>query len=225
MTTETLTLTPFDLMMTKESTKHLSDEALLLRIAEGDEVAYETFCQRYLNWAFRFDYSFLQNQAEAEDAVQEKFLRIWQRASGYHPIAGSKVTNYLMKIDKNICLDMVRKSYRKKEVLVSDTRSEHPAGEVDLLDFLEYRHNSEQPHNRDPEARAESEELLSKILAFTEETFNRRQYLVFWGFVSGLTYQEIAVTYNLALGSVRGYIARGFAAIRHEFKDLRSCHE
>jgi RNA polymerase sigma-70 factor, ECF subfamily len=211
--------------MSRRSLDTLTDEELLERIAEREETAFNIFCNRYLKWAFRFDMRFLQNRQDAEDAVQEKFLRIWQKAGDYRPLAGSRVTNYLLKIDKRICLDMVRRSHRKREISVGVDTGSSVDDDASLLDYLAYCHRIETGDAVPVEARHESEELAEQIFEYTRTQFKQAQFLVFWGFVTGMSYREIAGTYGLSTGSVRGYVARSFASIRAVFSEARAGDE
>ena len=222
MTTAIFTRIGYASHMNQPDLKSLSDEALLARIADRDASAFEEFCGRFLRWAWKFDIQFFQNTHEADDAVQEKFLKLWQKAEIYQPMPGSKVKNFLLKIDKNICIDMLRKTSRKSEVSVSDIAGATSDDVTDLLDYLGYKNESGESGGESPEFQLENTELMDRIYSYTRTTFNKRQFLVFWGFVTGMSYQEIADTYGLQKGSVRGYVARGFAAVRREFSEERS---
>lgn len=225
MTTAIIKQMRYNLSMSKRSLDKLSDEALLTRIADRDEAAFEAFCQRFLKWAYRFDLRILQDHHDAEDAVQEKFLRIWRKSDTYEPEPGSKVTNYLLKIDKNICLDMLRRSYRHREVSVSEGPGTAYFADSDVLDYLEYCHFLSEPDVRGPEDTIASAELMEQIYDFTHKQFSQRQFLIFWGFIAGMSYKELAATYGTLPGSVRGYVARSFASIRRSFGSVRSDHE
>jgi RNA polymerase sigma factor (sigma-70 family) len=215
----------YDTLMNRPTLDTLSDEALLVRIADHDEVAFEVFCRRFLKWAFRFDMNVLQNCHEAEDAVQEKFLRIWSKAGKYKPLPESRVTNYLLKIDKNICLDMLRRRYRQLEIFGADNREMDDRSQEDVLDYLAYCHVVAESDVPDSEGMMASSELASRIYEYTRSHFKNRQFLVFWGFISGLSYKELAETYAMEQGSVRGYVARSFASIRNAFAVERGNHD
>jgi len=203
-------------MMPKEPLKKLTDDALMARIARRDESAFTELTRRFLKWAYRFDFRFLGNRAAAEDAVQEKFLRIWQRSDQYQPQPGSRLSNYLLKIDKNICLDMLRKADRRREIPVPGNGADF-SGEVELLEYLEYCHRRDDLPPGSGEVQHQSVELAERVYRYTQDEFSPRQFLVFWGFISGMSYREIAAAYDLGEGSVRGLIARGFSRIRAEF--------
>jgi len=225
MTTAILTRIRYAFPMNARDTHTMTDEKLMARIAERDEAAFAEFCRRYLRWAYRFDMRFLQNQQDAEDAVQEKFMRIWRKADEFRPLAGSRVTNYLLKIDKNICLDMIRRSYRKRETGMSCDAAVEITDETSLLEYLAYCQRVRDGNTGEADRRHEAVELAEQIFEFTQRQFKQIQFLIFWGFVTGMSYREIAATYDVSIGSVRGYVARSFSSIRSEFSKARTGHE
>ncbi|MBN1298034.1 sigma-70 family RNA polymerase sigma factor [bacterium] len=212
-------------IMVRRSLDDLSDSALMARIADRDESAFQTFCHRFIQWAFRFDMRFLNNRQDAEDAVQEKFMKVWDKANTYRPMDGASVTSYLLQIDRNICLDMLRRSYRKHEVTLHRVSETDQRDEQAVLDYLEFCFRRVNADGVEPETQVVSRELVERIIDYTQRQFNARQFLVFWGFVTGMSYGEIAETYGLSPGSVRGYVARGFAAIRKAFLAERTGHD
>jgi RNA polymerase sigma factor (sigma-70 family) len=217
----TLARAILDMKISKKNERFegISDEELLSRIAMHDEPAFNELCRRFVRWAYRFDMSILQDGQAAEDAVQEKFLRIWRKAGAFVPQTGSKASNYLLKIDKNICLDMLSLSSQRHEKLLSIPQGAEDESLEELLDYLEFRHCHSQDANSGPYEQFESSERLDSILQFTRDHFSSRQYLSFWGFVSGMTYKEIAKAYDFEPGAVRGYIARGLKRVREAFEE------
>jgi RNA polymerase sigma factor (sigma-70 family) len=201
----------------KEIISHLSDEELMVRIAGGDEAAFSELCGRFLKWAYHFDMRILQSDPDAQDAVQEKFLQIWRKAHQFEVRDGSRVSNYILKIDKNICLDALSRSWRQHEIIPDPGSPDDHLGMHEVLDYLEYCHRQAEAPRELPCSHGESRDLLEKIYAYTEEAFSGHQFTCFWGFVTGMSYKEISATYALETGSVRGYIARGFKQIRDRF--------
>ena len=55
-----------------------SDESLISLIQNGDRHAYNVIMQRYLSKIWRLAVSVLKNEQDADDAVQEIFLKLWQ---------------------------------------------------------------------------------------------------------------------------------------------------
>lgn len=82
------------------------DAALVLRVSEGDGAAYRELLRRHAPLLTHYARRLLRDEAEAEDVVQETFLRLWQRASDYVPSA--RVTTWLHRITHNLAVDRLR---------------------------------------------------------------------------------------------------------------------
>jgi len=83
------------------------DEAeLVLRVGEGDVAAYRELVGRHAAKLRRFAEKLLRDATEAEDVVQETFLRLWQHAGDYSPQA--RVTTWLHRIAHNLAVDRLR---------------------------------------------------------------------------------------------------------------------
>ena len=93
--------------MTGKSDALQDDAALMRRIADGDERAYEELVNLHARSILAFGFRLLGTQEEAEEVVQETFLRAWQHAERYEPTA--RVTTWLHTIARNVALDGVRK--------------------------------------------------------------------------------------------------------------------
>lgn len=92
----------------------LDDERLMAAVAEGDERAFATLVQRHLPRAYAIARRVLPEQADAEDAAQEAFTRIWTHAADWQP-GRALFTTWLQRILVNQCLDQLRRSKRRPE--------------------------------------------------------------------------------------------------------------
>ena len=61
----------------------LDDEGLMLRICEGDTVAYRTLVERHIHRMVRLAQGMVGERSDAEDIVQEAFLRVWIHAKSW----------------------------------------------------------------------------------------------------------------------------------------------
>jgi RNA polymerase sigma-70 factor (ECF subfamily) len=93
--------------MSSSDTAAIADEDLVERVAEGDPVAYRELVRRHAAPLRHFALRLLKSPAEAEDVVQETFLRLWQRASDYKPQA-ARAKTWLYRIAHNLCIDRLR---------------------------------------------------------------------------------------------------------------------
>lgn len=86
-----------------------SDEELMRRIASGDRMAFAKLVDRYRRPLMRLAYGIVRNGSEAEDIVQETFIRIWTRASDWDPARGSRPIAWITRIATNLAIDGKRR--------------------------------------------------------------------------------------------------------------------
>jgi RNA polymerase sigma-70 factor (ECF subfamily) len=105
----------------------VSSEDLMLRIAEGDEYAFEVLVGRHQPSVLNLVYRYVGNRAEAKDLAQEVFVRVWQAAKTYKPKA--KFSTWIYRIVVNLCLNEL-KSGKKGRFILAGTEerpdSEYP---------------------------------------------------------------------------------------------------
>ena len=85
-----------------------SDAALAARTAKGDRLAYAALMKRHLPRTLALTRRMLGNDASAEDAAQEAFIRLWTHAASYDA-SRALLTTWLTRITTNVCLDRLRK--------------------------------------------------------------------------------------------------------------------
>jgi len=85
-----------------------SDEALMARIALGDERAFRVLAGRHLPAMLGLARRILGNAADAEDVAQEALLRVWTHAPRWQPLALFRT--WLTRITVNLCLDRKRRA-------------------------------------------------------------------------------------------------------------------
>jgi len=86
--------------------------ALLGKIRDGDREAFMTVTRLYQRKVFVMAYSILRDREDALDAVQETFLRLYQKAGMYKP--GNSFQGWLLQMAKNISIDYYRKNRKKR---------------------------------------------------------------------------------------------------------------
>jgi len=88
-----------------------TDEALMARVATGDQQSFAEIVKRYEAKARRYAWRFFRDNGIAEDIAQEVFLRIHRSAARYRP--SGRFQTYLYRIAANLCYDRLRMLKRR----------------------------------------------------------------------------------------------------------------
>ena len=96
-----------------------SDEAAFKRVQAGDHTAFAVLADRYQRRAFAVALRLLGNRADAEDAVQHAFLRLYESRAAYR--SRWRLNTWFYRILTNTCIDQLRRA--------------RPTASLDGLDF------------------------------------------------------------------------------------------
>jgi RNA polymerase sigma-70 factor (ECF subfamily) len=108
-----------------------SDEALMGQYRRGEVRAFEVLLRRHRRPVFNFVLRYVRDPAQAEDLLQETFLRVIKGADSYE--VQSKFTTWLYTIARNLCVDASRRAkHRRAQSLDAPLDSEE--GGATLLD-------------------------------------------------------------------------------------------
>ncbi|HEX4410425.1 MAG TPA: sigma-70 family RNA polymerase sigma factor [Xanthobacteraceae bacterium] len=91
----------------QQTARATSDEALVGLIANGDRDAMRVLFARHNVRVFRFTMRFMNNEASAEDAVNEVFLEVWRSAGTFE--ARSKAATWILSIARHKALSSLRR--------------------------------------------------------------------------------------------------------------------
>lgn len=103
-----------------------SDVALVQRARDGDFSAFEILFERHRTLVYRFAYQMTGRRDDAEDMVQEAFVRAYQNLHRYRDEA--KFTTWLLRIVSNLCTDQARMSQRRMSL-----EQQEAAGALDWM--------------------------------------------------------------------------------------------
>ena len=146
--------------------------------------------------AFRF----LKSREEAEDAVQEVFIRLWnkrEKLDEYYSIEALATTTI-----KNYCIDQLRKS---KTISIEETNDQKAA-------FLNEPLPDERLEN------AETGQILNAIIGRLPDIY---RVIILMREIDGLSYEEIALVTNQNINTLRVNLSRARKMIRDEYKRNR----
>jgi len=92
-----------------------NEQELLYQIAQGDEAAFRVFFDHYTPQIFTFVERLTKSRADAEEIVQDTFLKIWTHRENL--LAIEKPGHYCYVIARNKALDNMRKAARDQRLL------------------------------------------------------------------------------------------------------------
>ncbi len=111
------------------------NQDLILRLREGSPEAFRDLFDYYGKKLFHFSLGYLKDPHEAEEIVQEVFLKIWK--SREFLLAGKSFDSYVFTIAKNAILNTIRKS--KSEQVYLNYAKLHPGKNVLLDEELNFK--------------------------------------------------------------------------------------
>jgi RNA polymerase sigma-70 factor (ECF subfamily) len=163
---------------------------------------FERLVMPHRNAAFNLAYWILQNRDEAEDAVQEAYLRAFRGFAGFN---GGAVRSWLLAIVRNVAYSALANRKRLNQIVASNEDLEGRTG-----GGIEEIASTEPSPETLAIAQCERRELLS---ALAELPLIYRDAVVLRE-MEGLSYSEIAEIVGVPIGTVMSRLARGRAELR-----------
>jgi len=171
------------------------DWMLMHRVAAGDEQAIGELYDRFGPLVYKVAWQFHPSQPEAEDAVQEIFIRLWQTADRFDP-RRAKLVTWVMLIARRHLIDRLRRS----SVRPSTTSFE---GEPAVAST-----------SVAPDARPQEEERNARLLRRIAELPELQRTVIERAYLQGYTLREVSEQLNAPLGTVKSALSRGLARLR-----------
>jgi RNA polymerase sigma-70 factor, ECF subfamily len=186
-----------------ESSSSEVDVGLLQRIATRDEGALAALYDRHSRLAYSVIMRILGSPSDAEDVLQETFVRVWARADTYDPLLGSPAT-WLTRIARNRAIDRLRARRVRRHLAIE------PA-----VDAADDGARSGEPVTRDtPETLLGSYTTASAVRMALAILTPAQRALIEAAYFEGYTHSELATRFGVPLGTVKTRIRTGLAALR-----------
>jgi RNA polymerase sigma-70 factor (ECF subfamily) len=188
-------------MVANRSRQYLlfADEELISLVGKSDAEALATLYDRHCRPAYSLAYRMMGEKQEAEDLVQDAFIKAWSSAASYRAERGS-VRTWLLSIVHNRGIDQLRSlasRCRTQEKIKAYAPKSQPSEA-----FAESWRNSQGELVREALSALPPEQLKILELAY----------------FSGYTHIEIAEQLGLPLGTVKGRMRLGLKKIRDYFR-------
>jgi RNA polymerase sigma-70 factor (ECF subfamily) len=184
---------------------HASDHRLLQCVARGDTAALAELYDRHSRLVFSVILRILRSRSDAEDVLQEVFVRVWTRADSYDERLGVPAA-WLTRIARNRSIDRLRAKRARGETLP-------PLG-----DPGEHAEAPQAVTHETPELLAREAATASGIRVALAELPAAQRALIEAAFFDGYTHQELAARFTLPLGTVKTRIRSGLSAMRERLE-------
>lgn len=179
------------------------DEALMLATGRGDRAAFSVLVRRHLGRASAIAGRMLGNAAEAEEVVQEAFLRVWQKAPAWRPDGGARFATWLARVLANLCIDRRR---RARSVPLEDA-----------------------PEMPDPAPGAEESLVAAERRRHVEAALarlpDRQRAAVILSYYEGLSNAEVAGALDVSVGAVESLLVRARRGLAQMLGHLTALEE
>ena len=165
---------------------------LLTKTALGDRMAFRSLYAQAGPRLFAVCLRMMRNRDEAEDVMQEAFVRIWEKSHLFDPAMGAGLA-WAAILTRNCCLDRLRKPGRH-----------HQAFDDVLIDELD-RHVAHLNHDG-----ASSQDLKRCLSALRIDYRNA----VILAYMNGLTHEELSEQLDKPLGTIKSWVRRGLDQLK-----------
>ncbi len=166
---------------------------LLGRVALHDRAAFSLIYKRYAAKLFAICIRILKDRNDAEEALQDVFVKVWQKAGSYTG-DGANASAWLAAVARYHCIDRLRARKPRGDRL--DAAAELP----DL--------------GLDPESHAVLRSEGARIDSCLEALDPDRAKAVRQAYVDGMSYQELAESFAVPLNTMRTWLRRSLLKLR-----------
>lgn len=168
-------------------------EDWLARCAQGDRAAFKSLYRDTSAKLFGLSLRILKDRAEAEDALQEVYVKIWHGAGSYRANGLSPMT-WLIAVARNHAIDRLR-------------RRQAAAGGIDeAAEIADARPG--------PEAQVLARAEAGRVAACFDELDGDRAQAVRRAYLEGETYAELAERFAVPLNTMRTWLRRSLIKLR-----------
>lgn len=176
---------------------HDADLALMQRVAAGDPEAVEILYDRFASLVYRLAYQAMPTRADAEDAVQEVFVRLWRTADRYDPRRAALVT-WVMLISRRHLVDRLRRA--KARVKATGMDEKQLAGR--------------ETAGGEPGVGMEQAERFGQLMTRVNALPELQKTVVIRAYLGGQTLRQIGEELDTPIGTIKSALSRALVRLR-----------
>jgi len=175
---------------------NLNDDELMAHVALGNKDAFAILMERHIDRSLAIAQRIVHNRSDAEDIVQEAFLKVWTWASHWRS-GEAKLSTWLYRVTVNLCLDLKRRP--TMETLAAAGEIPDPAANAQTL--------------------VERQQTDSAVVAAIAALPERQQAAFALCYSGNLTNIEAAETLAISVGALEALLVRARRSLRERLKD------
>lgn len=174
----------------------ISDEEIVERIKAGDIDLFEQLVYRYQERLINYIFRMINQRETAMELCQDVFLKVFKSLKQYDP--EYKFTTWVHRIASNATIDWIRKKKLQTYSMESAVDEDSPSLENQL-----------KSSSLNPQEKLEMTQLKYQIMAAIDSLPIIYKELIILRHMNHLSYEEIAQSVDLPLGTVKNRIFRG----------------
>jgi RNA polymerase sigma-70 factor (ECF subfamily) len=178
----------------------LSDDEIVARLRKGEMRLYATLVGRYRDRGFSLAIRILRNREDAEEALQDAFVRAYNGLPGFE--GASSFGTWFYRILYNVCMTSLGK---KKTLSIFEE-----AGEAGMPD------PAAEPEIAGDYSGLEMRDLVSRVGGALSRMPARYASVISMFYIQELTYTEIAEVTGLPIGTVKTHLFRARLSLQKE---------
>ena len=177
----------------------------------GDDDAWANLVEEYRGLVYSICYLFCGSTQDAEDLVQDTFLKIWMNLSSYDPSRG-ELKGWIATVTRNQRVDRFRRSGQERRTDSIDTDGA-TSGRWDQSEAMPLAQRIADPRPT-PHDVAVTSEVTAIVSRAVDRISPEMREVVTMRFVHGLDNQEIAHRLRIPEGTVKSRTSRALARMR-----------
>jgi len=182
----------------------------IAKARRGDRDAFQSLVEQHSRAVFRLAWRMTGNESDAQDIVQETFLRAWKQMGRFDGRAS--LGTWLHRICANCSLDHIRARKRKQETMVPS----------DDADNTNDRMANVPHHGPSPERLAQSSEITAMLLPALEELSDMERTAFVMRHYEGLPIEEISRALGVESGAAKHSVFRAVQKLRRALEPAMS---
>ena len=179
----------------------MNERALVELARAGDEAAFEKLVTLYERKVYATAFRYTANEHDAMDISQEVFIRVFRFIHTFN--LESSFSTWIYRITVNVCKDHIRKRASRAELPLELTDEESGEYTVEISDST-----------YDPVELYEQAELRQEIRRAIDDLPDNYKEIVLLRDIGGLSYDEIAQTLDIEVGTVKSRLSRARENLR-----------